>query len=47
VDEKIPLSLIKIYLMGIFSGLNYLHSVCKVAHGGEAIPMSEFWIDGY
>lgn len=42
VDEKIPLPLIKAYLMGILSGLDYLHSVCKVAHGGESSPFS--WV---
>lgn len=24
--------------MGILSGLEYLHSICKIAHGGESFP---------
>lgn len=35
---NIPLPLIKAYLMGILSGLEYLHSICKIAHGGESFP---------
>lgn len=35
VDEKIPLPLIKAYLTQILGGLDYLHSVCGVAHNGE------------
>lgn len=37
VDEKKPLPLIKAYLIGILSGLDYLYSICKVAHGGKSL----------
>lgn len=32
-------------MIGILAGLDYLHSVCRVAHNGESF-LSKFWVAG-
>lgn len=35
VNERIPLSLIKVYIFFFLMALDYLHRVCKVVHTGN------------
>ena len=35
VDRNVPLPLAKAYIYILLVGLDYLHSECKVVHGGE------------
>lgn len=38
VDRKLPLPIAKAYIYFLLVGLDYLHSECKVVHGGESLP---------
>ncbi|KAM5488548.1 hypothetical protein McanCB56680_000431 [Microsporum canis] len=37
-DGRIPLPLVKTYVRLFLTGLDYLHSECKIVHTGEALP---------
>ena len=37
IDRKIPLPIAKAYIYFLLVGLDYLHSECKVVHGGECL----------
>lgn len=34
-DQRIPLRLVKAYILILLAGLDYLHSECKVVHTGK------------
>lgn len=36
-DRKMPLPLIKIYIRGLLTGLEYLHKRCRIVHTGKFI----------
>ena len=48
VDRNVPLPLTKAYIYFLLVGLDYLHSECKVVHGGECLSLlycANFWIE--
>lgn len=38
VDRNVPLPIAKAYIYILLVGLDYLHSECKVVHGGKCLP---------
>ena len=39
IVHNVPLPLVKAYIYFLLVGLDYLHSECKVIHGGECLPL--------